>query len=291
MIGNNSYNQFFATFIYLLTLFFFVIYSPALAHQETTHNHFDLSGITDSGKAASNSSKEIKTPSGLGVDEKAGGFVPLDTVFFDETGRRMALNELINKPTLLLPVFYYCPQSCSLLLANLAIALNNVPFTPGDDFRVIALSFDEDEKPKIAQNAKSNYMKLISRPFPENEWKFLTGSLKNIRKVTNSMGFKFKKTDKHTFVHPNVLICLSGDGKIIRYIYGPSFLAGDIGMALLEAQRGTPGISVKRILSFCYNYDPKGNRYVSNILKVTAFIMLAALAAFPQNSPPVILNL
>jgi protein SCO1/2 len=98
--------------------------------------------------------------------------------------------------------------------------------------------------------------------------------------VTDSLGFKFKKTEKHTFVHPNVMACIAGDGKIIRYIYGPKFLAGDIGMALSEAQKGTPGISIKKVISFCFNYDPKGNKYVFKALKVTAFVMIAAFAMF-----------
>lgn len=46
--------------------------------------------------------------------------VALDTSFTDSQDRRYNMRELITKPTLLLPVYYYCPKTCTFDLDNLA---------------------------------------------------------------------------------------------------------------------------------------------------------------------------
>ncbi|MBT3311414.1 MAG: SCO family protein [Desulfobacterales bacterium] len=271
--------------VFVLMLFLNPLALYAAVHQEAGNDHgkmHDTVGnhLHETPVEESIVEKNIPVSEGVGVEENPGGFIPLETEFNDESGKRIALKDFIDRPTILLPIFFYCPKTCSLLLANLATALNYVPFTPGRDFRVIALSFNEDETPEIAKRAKPNYMKILTGNFPESQWLFITGDKKSIRQVTDAIGFRFKKVNSQTFVHPNVLICLSGDGKIIRYIYGPSFLAGDIGMALSEAQKGTPGTSIKRIISFCFDYDPKTNRYVFSILRISSIVIFVSLAAF-----------
>jgi len=54
------------------------------------------------------------------------------------------------------------------------------------------------------------------------------------------------------FVHPNVMLVLSPAGKIIRYFYGVYFLPFDIGMALTEASKGTPQLSIRQVLTYCF---------------------------------------
>jgi cytochrome oxidase Cu insertion factor (SCO1/SenC/PrrC family) len=130
----------------------------------------------------------------IGVDEKLGHIVPLNLTFSDEDNKPVNLKDFIQKPTLLLPIFYYCPQVCSIMLANLATALNDVTFIPGDDYRVLALSFNDEEGPEIARDAKTNYLKILDKSFPEAEWKFLTGKPENIvEKITEGKLQKFYK--------------------------------------------------------------------------------------------------
>ncbi len=190
------------------------------------------------------------------------------------------LGNFIDRPTLILPIFYHCPKTCSLLLSNLSMALNDVTFTPGKSYRVLAFSFDEEEGPKDSKNAKKNYFNLLKKDFPESEWRFLTGNRKNIFALARAIGFKFKKLASHSFVHPNILLCVAGDRKIIRYLYGPDFLPFDISMAIAEAERGAPGISIKKIVSFCFDYDPKGKRYVFKTFKISGILIISLLAGF-----------
>ena len=44
--------------------------------------------------------------------------------------------------------------------------------------------------------------------------------------------------------------------------------------------QGKTGLSLKRVLSMCYNYDPEGRRYVFSILRVSGFGIGAFLLLF-----------
>jgi len=216
----------------------------------------------------------------VGVDEHLGERIPLDLALVDEHGRQLRLGAALTKPTLLLPVYYSCPATCTMMLASLAQAINKTPLELGRDYRVLAFSFDEEEGPNLALRAKKNYTKILKEGFPPEEWIFLTGDERSIRSLTDSIGFRFKKTQEHLFVHPNVLLALAPDGTIIRYLYGPSFLPFDIGMALTEAAKGTPGLSVRKLLTYCFAYDAESRSYIFKSFRLLAVGIMILLLAF-----------
>jgi protein SCO1/2 len=76
------------------------------------------------------------------------------------------------------------------------------------------------------------------------------------------------------------VVAVAPGGKVVRYLYGSSFLPFDITMAGTEAAQGKTGLSVKRMLSFCYNYDPQGRRYVFDILRVSGFSIAGFVGLF-----------
>jgi protein SCO1/2 len=223
--------------------------------------------------------EEHKDQPGVGIEEKLGQIIPLDIVFNDESGNRISLRQLINKPTILAPVYYSCPDVCSFLLYNLAGALNQLSSEPGKEYQVLAVSFDETEKPPLALEKKRLYLKMIEKPFPEEVWRVLTGEEENIRKLTGAIGFRFKREGK-TFQHPILMVILSPGGKITRYMYGTDVLPFDLKMALLEASEGRIGPTVSKVLRFCFSYDPKGRKYVFNTLRVTGIVTLAFALSF-----------
>jgi protein SCO1/2 len=216
----------------------------------------------------------------VGVDERLGEKVPLEVPLVDEQGRQLRLGAAIAKPTLLMPVYYSCPTTCTMMLANLARAINKTPLVLGRDYSVLAFSFDEQEGPEIALHAKKNYTKILNKGLPREEWSFLTGDRESIRSLTDGIGFKFKRMQEHLFIHPNVLLALAPDGTIIRYLYGPSFLPFDIGMALTEAEKGTPGLSVRKLLTYCFDYDADSRSYVFKSFRFLAVGILILLLAF-----------
>ncbi|OGR22106.1 MAG: copper transporter [Desulfobacterales bacterium RIFOXYA12_FULL_46_15] len=215
------------------------------------------------------------------IDEELGSVVAMDTLFRDETGKEIKLETLFDKPVVLLPIFFSCTDVCGFLQADLARVLNVVDQVPGRDFNIITLSFSDDENEIDAAGAKKNYNNLIKREFPLEKWSYLTGDQGNIRKLTDSMGYYFIKKATHQYVHPSALIVLSKEGKIIRYLYGPNFLPFDVGMALNEAEKGKPGISIKRgVLSFCFDYDPARKTYAFKVFRIAGTVVLISLIGF-----------
>ncbi len=215
------------------------------------------------------------------VEEQLGQYIDLDARFLDARGRQVTIREIFGRPVVLLPIWFFCPSVCTFLQADLAKALNRVNQRPGEDFNIVTLSFSDDEDPSHALAAKKNYANLVQRDFPQDNWFYLTGDAENIRRVTDSLGYYFVKRKPHEYIHPNAMVVLAADGKIIRYLYGPGFLPFDLGMALTEARRGEPGVSIKRrVLSFCFDYDPENNTYVFRLFRITGTVILVMLAGF-----------
>ncbi len=221
-------------------------------------------------------------PQLVSVSENLGNKVSLDLAFHDEKGNRLTLGSYIDKPTIVLPVYYHCPGSCGTMLSSLSTALNNVPLIPGKDYRVLSLSFDHEENTENAATTKNNYFKLLKKGFPEDDWKFLTGDVENIKLFTNSIGYYFNRVEKHIYEHPNAIVILSKDGTVIRYLYGPSFLPFDIGMALTEASKGTPSLSIRKLISYCFSYEPEKRAYAFNLVRyiVIAILLTLGVAMF-----------
>lgn len=213
---------------------------------------------------------EVEQPTG--VVEKGGDFLPLDAVFQNEKGEDVTLRQLIDKPTLVLPVYYNCPRVCSFDMANLAMAMQQTSLD-NKSFNIITFSFDETETPKDSAKAKRNYTNMLKGEFSTDSWHFLTGDKHNIQQVTESIGYTFKPSGGGLFLHPSALVAVGRDGKIIKYVYG-AFLSGDVDLAIAEAEKGTPTTSIRRFLAFCLNGDPERNRSLFRIMKVSVMVLI-----------------
>ncbi len=215
------------------------------------------------------------------VDERLGQFIDFSVQFRDENNRPVDLKKIFDKPVVLLPVYFMCTSVCNFLQANLANVLNLTHEIPGKDFNVITVSFSDDEDHTHASTSKRNYANLIKREMNPDNWYYLTGDRENILRLTQSLGYYFVKQKRNFYIHPSVLLVLARDGKIIRYLYGPDFLPFDVGMALGEARKGEPGISIKRgVLSFCFDYDPENKTYVFKMFRITGTAILILLLGF-----------
>ena len=201
---------------------------------------------------------------GVGIDQKLDQRVSLDTTFRDEAGRDVALSTFFQagKPVILALVYYRCPMLCTQILTGLVSSLKAVPFNPGRDFEVVSLSFDPKDTPQIAAAKKENYLRRYARPGTANGWHFLTGDERNIKTLTDAVGFHFKydpATDQ--FAHASAILILTPDGRISRYFYGVEYAPRDIRLGLVEASQGKIGGPAEAVLLFCYHYDPATGKY------------------------------
>lgn len=221
----------------------------------------------------------VALESGLGIEERLGASVPLDSFFYDESGNRVDLRSLVKRPTIVALAYYRCSNLCPNTLSNFASALERLKAEAGKEYSVITISFDENDRPADALEKKRNYVKAAGRPFPEDAWRFLTGDAENISRFTEAVGFRFQRQGDG-FMHPSALIVLSSEGRIIRYLYGNTFLPFDLKMALVEAGAGRVGPTIPKALLFCYRYDPAGRRYALNFLRLGGAGILASALAF-----------
>lgn len=248
--------------------FLFLLARPCPAHQEQEagHAHPEPSRVSE------------PSPS-VGIQEKLGQTIPGDILMRDETGRQVNVKDLVTVPTILVPVYYSCPNDCNLLLGSLAQVLPQVALEPGREFQVISVSFDDQDTPQTAARRKNDFVTAMGDRFPARYWTFLTGDQANIRRLMDAVGFGFQRDGK-AFKHPVVLVALSPSGKVVRYLYGVTPLPFDITMAATEAAREKVGLSIKRAIAMCYTYDPQGRQYVFDLMKVSGAGILAAMALF-----------
>ena len=215
----------------------------------------------------------------VGIDEKLGNTLPMDLSFQTSEGKTVALQDIINKPTLIALVYYECPGICNPMQNELAWTIDKLQLEPGKDFQVVSISFDHKETPAIAAKWKKNYLMTIKRKFDSSSWLFLTGDSLSIKKLTDACGFHFKPTDKQ-FVHAATLVAVSPQGKISRYLFGTDFNPFDVKMALLDAESGKTSPTISKVLQFCFSYDPQGRKYALNITRIVGAVMLLGIGIF-----------
>lgn len=216
---------------------------------------------------------------GVGVDERLGEKIPLDLTFNDEAGRPVRLADLVTGPTIILPVYYRCTNVCNFLQNGMAAVIPEIRRKPGEEYRVISVSFDETEPPDLAARYRRIYQGAITTPFPGDGWRFLTGDAANIRQLTDAIGYRFQRKGRD-FVHPVASVVIAGDGTIIRYLYGTAFLPKDVTLALLEAREGKVGKTIRTVVGYCFSFDPKQKTYVFNLLRVSATVVILTAGAF-----------
>ena len=140
----------------------------------------------------------------VGLDEKLGAILPLDLVFTDEQGNPVSLAELVTKPTIIAPVYYRCPNVCHFLQGDLARVLPGLKLKAGEDYQVISVSFDDTEKPELAQRSRDTYYAAMKHQYPDKAWRFLTGDKETILQLTDAAGYRFQKVGTE-FLHPVAL--------------------------------------------------------------------------------------
>jgi len=223
---------------------------------------------------------ESKPKQEVGIDEKTGQSVPLDVALFDETGQAHYLKEFINgKPTIISLIYFRCPGVCSPLTNGLATAIDQMDLDAGKDYNVLSVSFEPKEDYLMASEKKQNYYNTMTRKMDSNGWRFLTSDSANVYKLSDALGFYFKK-ENNDYSHGAAIMIVSPEGKITRYLFGTEFNPFDLKLALLEASEGRTGTSIAKIVKFCFSYNPESRKYVLNVTRVAGGGILLVLIIF-----------
>jgi protein SCO1/2 len=252
-----------------LLLCMFALAASALAHDESASPRFP--------------GKEVRP--GVNIEQRLNAQVPLNLIFTDETGRETPLNRYFDgKPVLLAFVYYDCPQLCPLVLEGLARSLRPLDLRAGADYRVVAVSIDPRETPKLAGSKKRALMDRANLG-AGGGWHFLTGQQAAIDSLAQAAGFRYVENAQEQadrYVHAAGAVALTPLGKISRYFYGFDFPPRELRFSLIEASGNRIGSAIDKLLLLCYKYDPTQGKYtlaILNVLRFSAGATLAVLAA------------
>lgn len=207
----------------------------------------------------------------VGVEEKPDAALPLQLTFKDERGRDVTLGSYFHpgRPVLLTLNYYRCPMLCTLELDGLVLGMKGLSFTPGDEFTVVTVSIDPRETPALAGAKKRAYLEELGKPSAEAGWHFLTGSSASIEALTEAVGFSYEyDKEGDQFGHPAVVMLITPEGRVSRYLYGVRFEPATLRLALLEAAKGKIGSTWDRFILYCYHYDAVQGRYALAALAV-----------------------
>jgi protein SCO1/2 len=217
--------------------------------------------------------KELFTP-------RLGDQIPADVHFRDSTGKVVRMGDFgQDKPYILVLAYYKCPMLCTLVLNDLVKGLRGVPFTAGDEFEVVVVSFDPSEKPDLAASKKAAYVEEYGRPGAARGWHFLTGEQKQIDRLMEAVGFKavWDEKDKQ-YIHGRGILVVTPDGVVSRYFMGGWYPPRDLRLALVEASEGKISALMDRVLLMCFRYNPDTGRYSAAVLRAVRALSAVTVA-------------
>jgi protein SCO1/2 len=222
----------------------------------------------------------------IDVKEHLGETIPLDLEFVTSVGDTVVLSTFFHqgKPVILVLAYYNCPMLCTLVLNGMVEAARHIPLDPATDYQVVVVSIDSTETPPLAAKKKKNYVASLDRPGAEAGLVFTVGAGHSSRTLAQSVGFKYYWDEKsEQWAHPAVLVFLTPEGKISRYLYGIQYKPNDVRLGLLEASKGKVGSTLEKVILYCYHYDPDSQGYVlfaANVMKLGGIFTVAVLVIF-----------
>lgn len=220
--------------------------------------------------------------SNVGIDQKLNAQAPLDLPFQDESGQTVTLQKYFtDKPVILNFVYLNCTMMCPQVLQGLTTSLRQLKFDIGKDYQVVTVSFDPKDTPKAAAAEKQEHLEQLAKPGAEDGWHFLTGNEDSIRRLTQSVGFRYAWDPKtKQYAHASAIMILTPQGKTSKYFYGVQYSPTDMRFGLIEASHNQIGTPVDQILLFCCRYNATSGKYdliVSRVLAIAGAITIVIL--------------
>lgn len=207
---------------------------------------------------------------GVTIIDKLDSQLPLSATFRDDHGNPVTLRDVLPKdrPAILQIGYMKCPMLCSLVMNALVRGIQDMDWTVGQQYDIIALSVNPKEGPDLAEGKKAGYVAEYGRPKSAAGWHFLTGEESSIRSVTDAVGFEYRMQENGEYSHAAGIFILTPDGRLSRVLYGVKYDSANVRMALLEASQGKVGTTLDRIILWCHIYDAQAGGYVVMAMRV-----------------------
>jgi len=114
----------------------------------------------------------------------------------------------------------------------------------------------------MAKAKQQTYVAAVKDGGFHQDWQFWTGKDEAIKSLAEQIGFQYFYDEKRDeYAHPAAVYILSPERKISRYLYGISYPASHLEMALGDASEGKIGSTIDRIIWRCFHYDSTTGAY------------------------------
>ena len=220
------------------------------------------------------------------ITERLGDLLPLDLEFMDHTGAKVKLADFFSGdlPVLLTPVYYRCPQLCTLVLNGMVDSLDKIELQPGRDYRILSFTFADGEEFPLAEAKREAYLTRFPAAEVEGAWSFLAGvqgDAESAEILCKSVGFGYAFHEPSgEYVHPACVVFVSPSGTITRYMNDVAFAPVDMNLSIVETGDGKIGTALDKFLLFtCFAYSGENSGYSVSVMKLMRTAALLTVAA------------
>lgn len=233
--------------------------------------------------AAVAADETLSAPRSVEIGARLGRRAALETRWVTDAGRALRFGSLFDgrRPVFLTLNYTSCRGLCDLQLRGLARGLARLDDGPGDRYRMVTVSIDPEQRGDALRAQARKLAALIGAPAAQ--WTMLRGTAPEIAALARSVGFAYEYDEAtRQYAHAPLLIVLSGDGVVVRYLHGLEYPARDLKLALADAGNREPTGIVESVLLSCFEYDRAAGRYtlaVWRLVRLGGVLTLLALVA------------
>ena len=210
-----------------------------------------------------------KIPTDVGVQERLGNFINLDTEFLNEENEVVTLRNYIDNkhPLVIIPSYFECTRLCNFIFKGVQKTVDELSlkyFDINKDYKIVSISISpKDDAHSSMHKGEEIRGGFKNTKVNDTRWAFLRGKGETVSNFMRKIGFSYKinPKDNDDIAHVAVVVFLSPDGKITRYLYGVNFSVRDFRMALLEAGEGKIGNTLEKLILYCFHYNPIEGKY------------------------------
>lgn len=218
------------------------------------------------------------------MQDRIGTAIDTSLEFVDERGYPFTFRQVFpgERPIVLVPGYYSCPDMCGQVIHGMLAALNDVDLVPGRDYQIINVSIDPRETPTTAKERKDKFLQQLQHVGGDEGWRFLTGKEPAIKALCGSVGFRyFWAEHDHRFDHPAALLFVTPQGNLGRVLTGTTFSAADVRLAIVETSQGKLGTFWDEFRLSCLTFDPRTNSYAllgMTVMRIGGVLTVLAIA-------------
>ncbi len=209
---------------------------------------------------------------GMELTNTLGQKLPLDRTFTNTEGRRVTLDRYFDgeRPVVLVMMYLRCPLQCPTVMNATIQSLNGIDFLMGQDYRLLAVSFDARDTAAEAARERASTLLGYTRSVPADDAiEYLVGTRDDSKAISDALGYPFRfQARSGEFAHASGIYVITPDGRIARFLSGMKYESDTMRMALVEAGEGQVGTVIDRFVHWCFAFDPDAGSYTLAAFRV-----------------------